>query len=134
MKKLVSLALTIGIALSMTINIIAAMPETLQPLWDNIGSMVSLIGFEESTGTATATATSKTGSSSMEGTLTVYKQTSSGWEYIDEDSDSTTGRSLGLEVTFDAESGEYYKAVFELVVTKNGVEETETKTSYKTCP
>jgi len=53
--------------------------------------------------------------------------------FVASDSDSVTGDSMTLSVEFTGVSGGYYKSVFSVTVTRNGIEETETKTTYATC-
>ena len=108
--------------------------STLQPMWDNIAAIDLQITFNGTNGTASVTASKKTGVTSMEGTLTVYENIGGSWEYVDSNSGSTTRNSLAVTVEFEAVSGREYKAVFEVTAYKNDVGESDSSTSYKTCP
>lgn len=135
MKKIISFVASILLTLVLGGIVHSAFPIVSSPQWTNISTMSNLIVFDGLDGTAAGSVYGKTGTTKVEGTLTVYKQTGGTWEYIDSASETTTTKTyVSLSVDFDAISGEYYKSVFEVSVTRNGIEETETKYSYKTCP
>ena len=133
MKKMLSLVIAGILLLSCCIGVGAAVPEIVTPMWDNINTMNNSINFSGTDGVAQASVFGKSGTTAVSGTLEVYKQTTNGWEFVGSDSDSVSGIYMSLQVAFDGEEGEYYKAVFEVSVTRNGVVEPETKTVYKTC-
>jgi len=133
MKKIFSLFIAGIFLLSCCIVIQAALPETIEPLWDNIRNMDNPITFDGTEGTARATLNGKSGTTEITGILKVYKETDRGWVFVASDSDSVTGDSMTLSVEFTGVSGGYYKSVFSVTVTRNGVEETETKTTYAYC-
>jgi len=134
MKKILSMALGVLIFLSMGCNVYVATSDPVIPLWDNIGSMVTLITFNGTSGNATASVTSEEGATKISATLAVYKQTGTGgWQYIGHTGTSTSDNRLMLEVDFTGEVGGYYKAVLNVIVVKDGIEEFATKTSYRTC-
>lgn len=95
--------------------------------------MENRITFDGTEGTAWATLEGKNGTTEITGSLNVYKETDRGWVFVASDSDSTAGNYLSLSVDFTGVSGGYYKSVFSVTVTRNGVDETETKTTYATC-
>ena len=133
MKKVMSLVIAGILLLSCCIGVGAAVPDIVTPMWDNINTMKNNIVFDGTDGVAQASVFGKSGTTAVSGTLEVYKQTTNGWEFVGSDSDSVSGIYMSLQVAFDGEEGEYYKAVFEVSVTRNGVVEPETKTVYKTC-
>ena len=133
MKKVMSLVIAGILLLSSCIGVGAVMPDIVTPMWDNINTMKNNIVFDGTDGVAQASVIGKSGTTAVSGTLEVYKQTTNGWEFVGSDSDSVNGIHMSLQVAFDGEEGEYYKAVFEVSVTRNGVVEPETKTVYKTC-
>lgn len=133
MKKMLSLVIAGILLLSCCIGVGAAVPEIVTPMWDNINTMNNSINFSGTDGVAQASVFGKSGTTAVSGTLEVYKQTTNGWEFVGSDSDSVSGIYMSLQVAFDGEEGEYYKAVFKVSVTRNGVVEPETKTVYKTC-
>lgn len=134
MKKVITVLMATILFVTLSMSAYAAFPETAIPFWSNISTLETLITFIDTDGTAKGTLTAKSGTTSITGTLTVYKQTTGGeWEYIGSDNDTVSGRYLSLLVDFYGESGVYYKAVFTVSVTRNGTVESETKTSFRTC-
>ncbi len=132
MKKIVVLILAFCMSLSLCYPVLASSPKS--PMWVNIASINSLISFSGTSGNASATVIGRKGTTAISGTLTVYKQVGSNWVYVDSVSGTSSTLKLDLGVDFTGISGTYYKAVFEVVVTRNGIDEPETKTSYETCP
>lgn len=133
MKKVLSFFIAGILFLSCCIGIQAALPESIEPLWDNIMDMRNTITFDGTEGTVRATLNGKSGTTEITGNLKVYKETDRGWMFVASDSDSVTGTSLSLSVDFTGVSGGYYKSVFTVTVTRNGIDETETKTTYAWC-
>ena len=133
MKKILSLIITGILLLSCCVEIQAALPDIIAPQWVNINKMTNTISFDGTDGSASATLTGESGTTSMSGTLKVYKETDRGWVFVASDSDSVTGKTMQLSVDFTGVSGGYYKSVFTVTVTRNGVDETETMTDYATC-
>ena len=134
MKKhafILSLCLSL---LLMAVNVYSTIPIDYSPQWNCIYRMSSTIGFDGLNGEADASVFGKSGTTHIDGTLTVYRQSGNEWVYVDSTSDSVSQSGLGLQVNFTGISGAYYKAVFEVSVICNGVEESTSKTSYKTCP
>ena len=78
--------------------------------------------------------TRQSGVTSMEGTVTLYKYVSSQWVYVNQWSGSSTSTSLVITGYFVCISGVQYKAVFELTAYRDDLAESETQTTYKTCP
>ena len=116
-----------------TANTYAALPETVEPLWDNIQS-ASIDFYFNDPASVVATVSGKTGMTNITATLNVYQQTSTGWRLVGRDYESTSARSLALRVEYDAEPGAYYQSVLNFSVTINGVVEAETLYEYATCP
>ncbi|MBQ8401707.1 MAG: hypothetical protein IJX14_07255 [Clostridia bacterium] len=134
MKKWIALSIAVCILIILSTGISAAIPETIIPLWDNISQIKNEISFDGTDALAKGTLYGKSGITSMSGVLTVYKQTDNGWEYVGSDTDTVESVLMTLKVDFTAESGGYYKSVFEVSVIRDGVSEPETKTIYRTCP
>ena len=63
----------------------------------------------------------------------VYRQVGSSWVYVGEEHKTVNSNSLTLSCKFNSMKGAYYRADYTFVVTKNSVNETITKTTYKTC-
>lgn len=137
MKKIISVLISVFMLLGIAFYAEAAViPEdTVMPLWDNIFNMSNEIVFNGITGKATAGVTGKSGTTLISGVLTVYKQDSNGgWSSVNSNSRSSASNSLSLSVNFTGVKGGYYKSVLTTTVYVNGVGETETATTYKTCP
>ncbi len=132
MKKVIVSILVLSMCLSICCQVFASAPSK-SPMWLNIFNLTTGLSFIGTDGEASGHCTGKSGTTSIVGTLTVYKQSGSSWIYIDSVSGSTTTQRLNLYLDFEGVTGEYYKAVFEVVVTRNGIDEPETKTSYRTC-
>ena len=116
MKKIVrlgSFVLTCIIELAvLSPSCFAAQPPTVSPQWDNISVIKLDISFSGSVGTATGTLTKKSGATSCEGTLTLYKQVGSDWIYVDSAYKSST-RTVMVSIEFDSDSWDKYTAVFD---------------------
>lgn len=126
MKRIMFFLVTCALILSCSIGINAALPETVVPLWDNIGVMDIDIYFSGTDGTAEAMLEGKSGVTEISGTLTVYRKTLLGWRSVGSDSTTVSGKIIELSVDFLGEPGVEYKAVFDVSVTRYGVDETET--------
>ena len=133
MKKVIVSILTLCMCLSLCCPAFASSPAK-SPMWVNILSMSSQIVFDGTDGEAFASVKGKSGTTAISGTLTVYRQSGSNWVYVDSVSGTSSTLKLDIHLDFTGISGAYYKAVFEVVVTRNGIDEPETKTSYETCP
>jgi hypothetical protein len=132
MKRLMILLLTVCICGGLCIQAYALAPD-VSPLWNNIIKLSNRIVFDGTNGSAYGSVSGKSGTSSISGTLTVYRQSGSSWIYVDSTSGTSSNTILSLGCDFTAVSGGYYKSVFEVTVTINGLEESATKTSYGTC-
>ncbi len=134
MKRLLILLITIVMCMGLGITSSAKVPTTYDPLWTNILSMSNSIGFDGTEGSAYATVKGKTGTTEISGTLTIYRQSGSDWVYVTSTSSTTSSIRLSLGCDFSGVSGTYYKSVFEVTVTINGNDESETKSDYATWP
>ncbi|MBE6617121.1 MAG: hypothetical protein E7627_04165 [Ruminococcaceae bacterium] len=134
MKKLLTLILIAATLFCFATNTFAALPETIAPMWVNIRQMSNDLVFNGTSGIADTMVFGKSGTTRITGTLTVYVQTSNGWEEVDSTSGSSTSLYLSMTINFTGIPGEYYKSVLNVTVTINGVNESETKTAYEYCP
>lgn len=138
MKKVLAVIVSLVMVITCCISINAAFvpfENDIMPMWENISIIKNSISFNGTSGTATGYVCGDSGTTSISGTLKVYKQTSSGaWSLVGYDSGTSTSISLLLTANFTAVSGTYYKSVLTTTVYINGVGESETSTSYKTCP
>lgn len=132
-KRITPAFMTLLMLICFMVNTHAALPETVEPLWDNIQN-ASIDFFFNNPASVVSTITGKTGMTNITATLNVYQQTDNGWTVVGRDYGSTSARSLALRVEYDAVPGATYQAVLNFSVTINGVVETETLYEYATCP
>ena len=133
MKRLMSVLLLVIFAMSLTVGTSAALPETMEPMWDNITQMRNTFAFNDSSGTSSCSLIAKSGTTLIEGTITIYQQIDGEWVFVDSTSDSSSSMVLTMSLTVDGEADGYYMSVFEVTVTRNGIEETASKTAYSYC-
>ena len=136
MKKIIAIILSAVMLVSYGLSVNAAViPETeITPMWENTSSMANSMGFNGTTGIVECEILGDAGTT-VSAIVRVYRQTEvGGWTYIGGKRASSDTRSLIFSMTYGAIKGFQYKAVLEATVTKNGVDEVITKTSYKTCP
>ena len=133
MKKMLTLLVSLMMSVGLCISSSARAPNVVNPLWTNIASMSNSISFIGTEGHAYATVKGKTGTTAISATLTIYRQSGSDWIYVTSASDSTTNIRLSMGCDFAGIVGEYYKSVFEVAVTINGIDELETKISFGNC-
>ncbi len=134
MKKMISVILACVLIITTGMSTSAALPETIEPLWDNIATIVNDMSFNGTSGNASASIVGKSGTTKITGTLTVYRQSGDNWIYVGQDSDTVTTGYMALSVDFNGYSEVNYKSVFSITVTRNGMSESESDTAYKTCP
>lgn len=133
MKRLMAVMLLVVFAMTLAVGVNAALPETVEPMWDNITRMTNLFSFNGSSGTSSCTLVARSGTTSIEGTITIYQQIDGEWVFVDSTSDSSSSMVLTMSLTVDGEADGYYMSVFEVTVTRNGIEETASKTAYSYC-
>lgn len=133
-KRLVALFMSFLLLICFETSAYAALPEVVEPLWNNISTVSHTLNFNTSPANSYASIIGKSGTTNITGTLNVYKQTSSGWTLVGHDYDTTTTDVLAFYVEFDAEPGAYYQSVLNFSVTINGVVEPETLYEFATCP
>lgn len=122
------------VALSFSISANEYGSSSIEPRYDSINTMDCHINFDVLDGEAGGVAIKKTSASRIEGTLIVYKQSGSGWIYIDQAYKSVTRGTLGVSINFAAESGATYKAVWTVTAYTNNIPETVVIEDIKTCP
>ena len=137
MKKLMSLILAM---LMMSVFVVSASAavvapgETVTPYWNNISSITVEVSFPNGTGSATVDVSRVYGvTTSIEGTLTLYKYVNGDWVYMDSTSGSSE-RALGLELYFDAVGGTTYKAVADITAYSSTESESASISDTETCP
>ena len=138
MKKLlkgVSLVLMICmLCCTMSVFASAQLVPEITPFWVNIDSITLTITFNGSTSFTRGLITRQSGVTLMEGTITLYKYVNSQWVYVNQWSGSSTGNSLIITGYFSCISGIEYKSVLNVTAYRGTAAESETVTTYKTCP
>ncbi len=119
MKKTKILIVTVVMLLAFSVNALAALPPTAEPLWDNTEKVQSELYFSGANSKAYATITGKSGTTRIEATLKVYRLENSQWVYITENSASINGGYLYIETPFAAVGGVYYKSILVFHVTNS---------------
>ena len=136
-KIIIALVLTVVLALGASVSAIAALPDTptIEPQWESIGYTSLNTTFDGTSGNSLGVARKKSTATSIEGTLTVYKQVGSSWVFVGSDSGSkTTVSSLILSVDFVCQSGVTYKSIMTITGYTGTSAESETFEVVKTCP
>lgn len=109
--------------------------QGITPYWLNTGVVSCKIGFpDDGFGYADAHVMGHPTVNKITADVYVYRQVGSAWIYVGEEHKSVNSCSLTISCQFTPISGAYYRADYTFVVTKNGVDETITNTTYKTCP
>lgn len=139
MKKFLPLFLALVLLLSANLSVSAAVidnGDTVAPCWEYMGSMYVDLAFH-SDGTCTVVGQVERIfglTTLLEGTLTVYEQNGTNWNYVDSISGSST-RTLTLEITLDNPvSGKNYKVVLNATAHKGTLTESDTIDKIETCP
>ena len=136
-KIITALVLAVVLAVSASISTFAALPDTpsIEPQWESIGYTSLNTTFDGTSGNSLGVAAKKSTATSIEGTLTVYKQVGSSWVFVGSDSGSkTTVSSLILSVDFVCQSGVTYKSIMTITGYTGTSAESETFEVVKTCP
>lgn len=128
---LVLMIVTITSILPCTVNAAAA-DNTISPLWQNT-RIIDCYILKDSNGYAYAegTAIGQTTVNKITADVYVYKQIGSYWVYVGEEHKTANSCVLTISYKFTPSQGSNYRADFTFVVTKNGVDETITRTVYK---
>ena len=119
MKKLVSLALTLIIILTLSTTAFAAAQLPIEPMWDNTQRIDCSFSFNGTAGEANARIIGKTGTTRIEAILKVYELINSQWVYITENTQSVNSDILAISTPFTAQNGVYYKSVLVVHVTNS---------------
>ena len=135
-KALACILLIMTMICTSSVTTFAALPgnNTVEPQWDSISDVAIDMVFSGTEGNAAGVARKKSTATRIEGTLTVYKEVSSGvWHGIDQVYGSKTIGSLGLSIDFVGEVGVRYRVIFEVTAYTGSTPETETFERYATC-
>ncbi|MBE6632776.1 MAG: hypothetical protein E7620_00370 [Ruminococcaceae bacterium] len=136
-KRLCSLLLAVlSLCLLFSIPSYAALPDddVVVPMWDNIFSISSNMGFGTNPASAYGQIVKKSASDLIEATITVYINVGGDWFVVSSAYNSTTEMTMIVYTEFAAVPGAEYKAVLNVTVYKNGIGESVEKTIYRTCP
>jgi hypothetical protein len=111
----------------------AVAEDTVAPCWDNTAIINITLSFpEEGIGCADAFIAGQPGTTKIEASVYIYRKSGLIWKYVDEEHTTINAITGALNCTFNATIGTYYKAEYTFTVTKNGTNETITKTQYRT--
>lgn len=128
------LAMSMLFALSLPIFAASGGGTIVQPMWTSIRTASVDMSFSGTSGNATGSASKQSTATSIEGTVTVYKNVDEKWVYV---ADGHASKKLGMlivSVDFTCQSGVTYKAVFDVKAYTGTLEETETFECTKMCP
>lgn len=136
MKKAFIIVTSVVLVFCFGISVMAKMPPTAEPVWQNTGlvsgSMV-FNGDDKTHGVAEIQLVGKPGVTKIESSVVVYKLVDSDWVYVTENSKTVEHRNCALAVEFTGEHGYEYKAEFHFVVYKGTVGEMIDRTMTKVC-
>lgn len=129
MKRYIAMFLAIILLYSFAVSISASSLDPIIPLWNNVTVAQCTIDFSETGGTISAYIRGKSGTTSISGTVTLYR----GNTVVD--SWNISGRSIAsVSDTFTGISGSTYKLVLDADVTTNGVVENIVEEDSARCP
>lgn len=135
MKKTTSILLVLIMFVVLCIPAYAALPEIVQPMWDNVAYVDVFFTFSASgNGCAMGTIYGADGTTKITVRLSIYVEEDGEWVLIGGNTETVNGSELTVDYNFNAVSGKYYKAVLTFMVTKNGVMESDRVYEYATCP
>ncbi len=134
MKKIILIALALVMLTSIVVIPVGATvaDNTVQPRWTNASSVNCNIKYVDGVGYAEATVQGKFGTTSITTNIYLYKYVDNDWSYVDELHETRGSMRATESLPFDAEVGEYFKAEYEISVTKGGTTEDIYKTVYYT--
>ena len=111
----------------------AVADDTVAPCWDNTGIIELTLAFpEEGVGCAEAYVVGQPGTSKIEVSVYIYRKSGLFWIYKDSEHATFNSITCVQGCTFAASKGTRYKAEYIITVTKDGTDETITKTQYRT--
>ena len=132
--KVFSVIFALLVLLSVATFGASANSDEIALYWQNTGSVSCKIGFsDDGYGYAEAHVMGHPTTNKITAEVYVYRQVGSSWVYVGEEHKTVNSNSLTLSCKFNSMKGAYYRADYTFVVTKNSVNETITKTTYKTC-
>ncbi|MBQ4046960.1 MAG: hypothetical protein IJC93_01135 [Clostridia bacterium] len=134
MKKTTSILLVFMMLALLCSPAYAALPETVQPLWDNTSDANVWFSFSNLDNSAEGYVIGKAGTTKITVRLSIYVDEDGEWVLLGGNTESVNGSNLSVDKSFNAVSGKYYKAVLTFMVTKNGVMESDRVYAYATCP
>lgn len=130
MKKLtVSIIAILVLVLTVLSPVSAAQPDGLQ--WTNTNVITGSIAYGEGRGYAEGAVIAKFGTSKIQVDAVVYKETNSGWVYVNEEHVTKYERTAAISCQFDADLWGYYRVDFTFTVTKDGYDEIINRTDYE---
>ena len=135
MKKILTIILTVAMIMSWFCIVAqaATTDSSITPRWDNTSMITVGIYFLASGESFAESHTAGYfGTTKISSEVKVYRQIGSFWVQIAQAEQTTYGDTDILTCYFTPVSGTNYKAVFTVTVTKDNIDETITKTYYRT--
>lgn len=117
MKKIIAVCVILSMLCCMCLPASAAVPDLITPYWENASTVRVSLDFDGSTGSVYCKVMGKSGTTNIEGTLTLYEDgvESESW-------DMTTASSYKIvSDTVTGVKGSTYKLVLDIKVKTNGV-------------
>ncbi len=133
MKKVILIVLSVLMLATVAVPAGAAAVDngsTIQPLWTNTSFVDACFGYVDGLGYVESAVSGNFGVSSIQTDMYLYKQVGDDWEYVDELHDIQYKKNAVTSLAFEA-NGEYFRADYTFVVTKNGVAEVIERTIYQ---
>ena len=110
----------------------AVVDNTVEPCWDNTAIINLTLGFDDGIGGADAFVAGYPGTTKIEASVYVYRKSGLLWKYVTEEHVTINAMTGVLSCSFSATQGTYYKAEYTFIVTRNGTNESISKTQYRT--
>ncbi len=133
MKKVILIVLSVLMLATLVVPAGAAAVDngnTIQPRWTNTSVVDAGFTYTDGMGYVESCVSGKFGTSSIQTDMYLYKMVGDDWQYVDEVHDIQYKKIAGTSLAFEA-NGEYFRADYTFVVTKNGVGEVIERTIYQ---
>lgn len=128
-KRILGFISLVLVAVCLCGSVSAAVIETVRPLWDNVNAVYCNITFSGTNGRVFCDIAAVSGTTSIEGTLTLYED---GEEIDSWDIDVNTSY-VNIVETFTGTRGSTYELVLDVEVMADGLAETLERSVTKKC-
>ncbi|MBO5042307.1 MAG: hypothetical protein J6D87_05020 [Clostridia bacterium] len=125
--------LTLLLCMAVPIQAAVVKPD-VEPNWQNTAAITLALSFlDDGYGYAEANVIGEPGVNKIVVDIYVYRQVGDSWVLVGEEHDTYYGISTLVSCRFNAFNRAYYRADYFFTVTRNNVDETISKTKYRTC-